>query len=211
LVIVGGIAGIAAWVTLLDIRRLAETAARNTDATITGQRPWILVKRIGNPPDGLVDPQNPHFNPGIGIQFQVYGNTPAEITDSKFCLQIVKRGRSFPPVPDLPAVPDYSMAASNPDLPAMMVMRPPRDRFNVIFTLPQPLTTAELEELQYQRTFLCAWGFIKYRDVFGGEGETSVCYIYDFANGGVLSTLDGIRLNPPGFRVGGPRSYNHTK
>jgi hypothetical protein len=56
---------------------------------------------------------------------------------------------------------------------------------------------------------MCAYGFVKYRDAFRREKETRTCYVYYVARGGVITAPDGACLNPPGFRIGGPRKYNH--
>jgi hypothetical protein len=169
-------------------------------------RAWLLVNKVANPPDGLIDPKQPTFIPGIGIQFRVSGETPAKITDYQILLKIVPASQESH-LPDLPAIPDYSQAGPK-DVTLIGSTRPPGDTFNILLSLASFPSMEQLSDLHNGKTFLCGYGFILYQDVFGRKSKTRFCYIYDFAFGLISTTPDGTRLNPPGFRTGGPESYN---
>ncbi|MGB7354129.1 MAG: hypothetical protein WBD06_10535, partial [Acidobacteriaceae bacterium] len=211
-IVLGAAVAVAAFLQFIAVLIQARINHNQTRFFRNVERAWILVRRVGQPPEGLIDPENPTHNPGIALQFQNFGNTPAEIIDCRFCFEIVNRRESpaHPAAPDLPEVPDYKRAARNTNIPDLKAMRPPRDKFTLIASLASPPRESEIGELKYNRKFLCVYGFITYLDVFGREGETRFSYIYDFAIGGAFTTLDKTRLNPPGFRTGGPSSYNQA-
>ena len=175
-------------------------------------RAWILVNHITNPVDRLKPTDAHPGHPGIAITFQVYGNTPAKITDYRFKIGIVPgKLMGGQPIPDLPNDPVYE--ERKPWMLPILeenVMLPPHRELPIVLFLKFSPDVKQLESLEKRESFLCAHGFIKYKDVFGRKGKTSLCYVYYFAQGGVMQIANGPILNPSEFRIGGPDSYNRT-
>ena len=189
--------------------RQAKTAKLAAESVMNAERPWVLVKAVGNPEDWYA-PQKPAYSPGMVFQFKVYGKTPARIVSADFQLQPVPAKRAMTsPEADLPANPEYGDEIRRPEIPQEGMVLPPEQTFQVRLGLnPPALTEEQWIDLRDGNTIMCAYGSIRYEDAFGRMRETRTCYIYDFCWGGVITAPDGTRLNPPGFRVGGPPGYN---
>jgi hypothetical protein len=187
----------------------AEAAELNTKALVNSQRAWVLIKRVGDPPENWLGQIGSGYTVGIVLQFGVFGITPVRITDARFILRPVpaKQGVS-PAEPDLPESPDYTEAVT--DLIAQKRMVLPPDATIEIRPYVHGLTRIDSEELRNAKVYLCVWGFLTYSDAFGNSRETRTCYVYHFAWGGVLKAPDGTVLNPAGFKVGGSAAYHHT-
>jgi hypothetical protein len=183
-----------------------------TTTTKNSERAWVLVKRIGNPEQWYA-PEQPEYSPGMVFEFKVSGKTPARVIRADFRLHPVPAKVGVrPPEPDLPVIPEYKSGARNPEIPEAGRVLPPDEVFQVRLGLyPPTLTEEQWLNLRDNKAIMCAYGFIEYKDVFGREGKTQACYVYDFAWGGVITAPDGTRLNPPGFRIGGPRAYNQAR
>ncbi len=175
-----------------------------------GERAWVAVKRVGNPPDNWVAEVSKGYVPGIVFDFEVHGKTVARISESRFALAIVPvRGGTPMPEPDLPLPPDYSAADSYSIAGENRMVVPPDGTFQIrCFLRPFPPTEKQLAELRDRAVLMCAYGYVKYLDSFGKNRETRVCYVYDFIWGGVLTSPDGTILNPSGFRIGDLPEYN---
>jgi hypothetical protein len=199
----GVIGGILAGLTVRVIKR-------QSDHIITSERAWILIGTIGNPPY-LYSSELPHFVPGVVFNFQVCGKTPAKLPNGNFRMVVVPRkGSSIPPIPDLPDVPEYSGPAFPEFFPEVGAVLPVGEPINISVIYKSSLTQTEIDDMMNFKTFLCAYGFIEYEDIFGKQSKTQIGYVYDFALGGVFQSPDGTVLNPPGFRKGGPTGYNET-
>jgi hypothetical protein len=172
------------------------------------ERAWVLVGTTGSP-ERWYAPDDPSYAPGMVFQFKVYGRTPAVLVKADFKLDSVPvRPGTKPPEPDLPSIPKYS-ESRNLEIPEGGRVLSPGETFQVRLSLSPPtLTEEQWVKLRDGNTIMCAYGFIEYRDVFERKKEIRVCYLYEFRWGGVIKTPDGTVLNPPGFRIGGPRAYN---
>lgn len=189
----------------------ADAAWLSAQAVMNAERPWVLVKRIGNP-QSWYDPTMPSYFPGMVLEFNVYGKTPARVLNADFKLHPVPaKPGVIPPEPDLPAIPDYRSGSRNPEIPKGGRVLPPDESFTIRLRLDPPtLTEEQWLKLRDSETIMCAYGFIEYKDAFNRGGNTCLCYVYDFAWGGVITSTDGTVLNPPGFRLGGPSAYHET-
>jgi hypothetical protein len=140
------------------------------------------------------------------MEFKVYGKTPVKFIESRFICESVpvKEGTS-PPEPNLPEIPNYERADSIKDIPEGSIFAPERE---FSFLPGRVLTDNERDDVNYDRTLLCAYGFIKYKDVFGKKRQTKCCFVYRIPRGGVVRSPDGYIFNAEGFRIGGPDGYN---
>lgn len=85
--------GITTWAILLTllaivdqtrhVARAAEATEKavkanllNVEALMNAERAWTLIDTIGNPPNGLIDRDQPQLVPGIVLRFKVYGKRP---------------------------------------------------------------------------------------------------------------------------------------
>ena len=91
-------------------------------------------------------------------------------------------------------------------------MLPPGEKFTSNLVLLPTIDSMEANlELLARKKCICLYGFIKYRYVFRGEHETRFCFVFEQpAGAGVITDIEGNRLNPDRFRVAGPRAYNRT-
>ena len=188
----------------------AEAAKKSADALINAERSWVLIRNVGNPPDGWLALLKSGYAPGIVLDFSPYGNTPVRIIDSRFGLRLIpsKPGTTFDP--DLPEPPNYDGLASAPDVARGGMVSPFPDG-NIRINETLHITGNVVETLKNGTQVLCAYGFIEYEDAFGENRKTGTCYVYYFVFGGILTSPDGTVLNPHGFRVGGPASYHYAK
>ena len=146
------------------------------------------------------------------LEFHVYGKTPARVINADFRLHPVPAKVGVkPPEPDLPASPAFQNGTRNPEIPEGGRLLPPEQAFTIRLRLDPPtLTEEQWVKLRDSETIMCAYGFIEYKDAFNRDGRTRLCYVYDFAWGGVITSTDGTVLNPPEFRLGGPSAYHET-
>jgi hypothetical protein len=215
LVLVGIVQGVALVLTLFAIKHEAKIAANiaraanlNADAAMKAQRAWILIMRIGNP-EFLYVPTNPAYVPGIVYEFKVIGHTPARIVGHGLRFHPVAKKPGDATEPDLPPIPDYGKPERNTEIPADGRLIAPDTSFTMRDDLESfRLTEEEFAALKKGDTIMCAYGYIEYRDGFERPAITRFCYVYDFRWGGVAKSPDGVVLNPPGFRLGGPAEYN---
>jgi len=178
-------------------------------ATRQIERAWVRVKRVGNPPEAWTENLKTGYVPGIAIEFSVYGKTVARISDARIVLDIipVKKGGEYLE-PALPDAPDYSSSGIYNLVGKNRMVIPPDGSFVIHGFLKHTLSDEEVDELKRGTLVMCGYGYVKYTDAFGKDRETKLCYVYDFAYGGVLRSPDGFALNPAGFVPGGPPHYN---
>jgi hypothetical protein len=205
-----GIGGILVAVfTLRIINRQTKATEDSVTAIIASERSWVLVSNIGNPQEGWRFANNNSYVPGIILQFKVYGNTPIKVIDGAFDLTWVNRKSGIPVAePDLQESPDYSQALHLPDIPQGGIPWAPQGTYEIHRV--GILTPEQKNRLNNSEIILYAYGFLKYQDAFGKERVTRVCYVYHLQQGGIMTTPDGVVLNPEGFRVGGPPAYNEA-
>ena len=210
LVVVGVFQIVYLWRTVQVARDSAEIAKASTEALTRAERSWLLVKRVGNPPENwlaLVPSQG--YAPGIVLEFGVFGRTVVTVTDARFVLHPVPaKDGIMPPEPALPEPPDYRGATTNLNVQNGNIL-PPGGTMTIKEYL-HGLTQLNLAELRDRKMILCAYGFVEYDDAFGNHRETATCYVYDFAWGGVFKSPDGTVLNPAGFYIGGPKTYHRA-
>jgi len=180
---------------------------RQTKALMDSERAWVLAIAVGNPQIPLYDPKNPGYTPGIVYLIEVSGKTPARIIRERFRCRIVPAIQGSQPLqPQLEKRPVYK---SDSGMFEGAVMYASGYKYHLSVPLESgPMTATEFADLTNGRSVLCAYGCIEYRDAFKRKGKTQVCAIYHFSFGGVITSPNGIVLNPPGFRIGGPRVYN---
>jgi len=211
------LAHLTAWLVIVGLIQAGILAL--TVCAIVGQikaakdseRAWILVNRVGSP-NKWYD-QDTAIYPSAIFEFKISGKTPAKIMDASLILRPVpvKHGIS-PAEPDLPPTFAYERQVKrNQEIPELGRVLAPEVIFQAQIILENVfLSEHEWFDLRDGKTIMCAYGFIVYRDAFKREKETRVCYVYNFSNGGVIKSIDGTVLNPPGFRIGGPTGYNHA-
>ena len=199
LVWVGGLQALVLLFTLCVIYMQVKTMRDS-------ERAWVLVKRVGNPAEGWLK-RIPGYSPGIVFDFNVYGKTPVKVSEVRFLLEPVSVKKDIlPREPDLPEAPDYSKAEAFVRFPEGGMMYAPENAIQL--RSDRYLAPKEYNDLNDGKTILCAYGFIKYTDAFGGKRETRACYVYHVPRGGILKSPDGTVLDPEGFQVGGPSAYN---
>jgi hypothetical protein len=190
----------------------AKAALKQANHIAASERAWILVKTVGGPKGGWYDPENPSYAPGAAIEFAVYGNTPARLTDARlYLVNVPARIGTEPLEPILPEVPDYPKGPWNSEIPDNGRVLPPNDKFAVNIVLdPAVSTEDEFNKLWEWKNCVCLYGFVAYGDTFGVMHETRFCYVYEISRGGVIADAAGNRLNPDRFRIGGPKGYNQA-
>jgi len=189
----------------VQAKNAAKAALLNAQAVIDSERAWILVEKFDGPPESWRS-ETSTIAPGLALGFKVYGKTSAKFIEARFACELVRAKEGIkPPAPDLPEIPNYEKATTTRDMPRGMVL-PPEGQFQLCAS--RFITAAEKFALNTDETVLCVYGFIKYKDAFEKERETRSCYVYYIPRGGVITTPDGIALNPEGFRIGGPDEYN---
>jgi hypothetical protein len=179
---------------------------RQTSSAQNSERAWVLIQRIGNPPENWRSGRIQGYSPGIVFVFNVYGKTPAKINQARFIFEPVSAKKGSMREPDLPEVPDYAKASPSTDIPRDGMTIPPESPLQL--RIGRPMTDLEMNDLNEGKTILCAYGFIKYTDAFGRWRETRICFVYYIPSGGVIRSPDGREINPEGFRIGGPDAYN---
>jgi hypothetical protein len=192
-------------VKMLEIAGVQAEAARlSAESIVNSGRASVIVSRLGGPENGWYWPDMPQYIPGMVFEFQVLGNTPARITDARFYLLTVPAKSGPIPDPDLPPIPDYFSRARSPEIPEDGRVIAHGQTFQIRLGLPNIIMTlSEWENLRDKKTLMCAYGCIWYRDSFGRDRETAVCYVYRFHHGVGIHASDGTRLDPPGFEIGG--------
>jgi len=151
----------------------------------------------------------------IGFRFKVYGNTPARIIESALIFRVVDgRPNGLNTEPDLPESPDYGTPSNSEEIPDMGTVLAPAFQFTSGVPLfGGKLSPEEVIDISERKKFLCAYGFVRYRDSFEKtpDRETRFCYFYDVKLGGVyIEPNTGKRISPDAFRVGGPPEYNRA-
>jgi hypothetical protein len=195
----GGVIGWQSWET----RKSANAALKSAKAQMDADRAWVTSNAIGNP----IQPLNtPRYTPGVVYLIEVTGNSPVIIIRERFRCRIVPVVDGTNPVePLLEEIPTFkSEEGMFPD-----TVRPAGNKYNIPVNLESgPITQSQWSDLQDGKTVLCAYGCIEYEDAFRRPHHTRVCSIYHSGDGGVFESPDGTRLNPPSFRIGGPKTYN---
>ncbi len=185
------------FLALRPTTKAANAAKESADALINKDRAWVLVE-VGGLPSLVPKPASGPWNP-VRFEFR-YGNcgsTPAWITEhaARFV-----RIRSYD---ELPAIPDYSATTvlKTVQIPVLPDKQTPWDS---AFVEPNQgaMTPDEVVTVTGNTHFLFAFGYIKYRDVFGREERI---------------TQWSSRLHMPTgedpshqFRVEGPPGYNRN-
>jgi len=185
----------------------AKAARKSATAQMNADRAWVLVGEVINPP--LLHESVDKYAPGVVWHITVAGNTPARLVRQRYRCHIVPAiPGSDPPQPQLDAVPNYDVGTNTYEA---NVVRAPGHKSLVSIPLESGiLGGGELLDLKRGDSVLCAYGCIEYQDAFGRDGVTKFCVLYRFQFGGVITSPDGVVLNPPGFRTGGPAGYNET-
>lgn len=196
-------AAIVAWRGLRALRQQSEILSDS-------QRSWFLVKQV----------QEPAMN-GIWLEtltyiFQIIGNSPVRVIESKFVFRLVegRQSKRNPKIiePALPDAPVYGEPDTLLDIPTMGDIFPPGDGPHVPIRLETGiLKKEEIEELKTWKKFAVCYGVVRYRDAFARSKirETRVCYVYDVPQGLIPPDQAG-KTNSGTFRVGGPPEYNEA-
>lgn len=196
----------------------AIAAKESADIAMNSQRSWVISASVDSP-----DFTNPWIQ-RFGCRFKIIGSNPVRVKEANFRVRVVDARerpveRGAKPMlnnkePNLPDSPNYG----NPTVtlmhqPEMGRIRPPGEDFVVVPTLDSLFLfeagTDEVSGAQDAKAiksgdkFLCAYGFIRYRDAFSQfkTRETRFCYIYN-----VKSPANP--NSPDVFEIGGPPAYN---
>jgi len=134
------------------------------------------------------------------FEFCNRGNTPARLIDGKMRFSVFDK---LPPEPDYG---DMSKETRLEEMPFDGRFIGPNDTFGMTQAFPTEtsffLTDEEVNKVKRGELTYCCYAIVLYRDTFGHERETRVCYVWH-----VPTNLDGRE----GFLLGGPRKYNrHT-
>jgi hypothetical protein len=170
-----------------------------TRANKNSARAWVTANAVGNPSEPI---NRPGYTPGVVYQIEISGNSPAKIVRERFRCRIV------------PAIDDQPLLEKAPTFTSEKgmypeVIRPAGNKYHIPVSLESgPITDQQWSDLGDGKAILCAYGCIEYEDTFKRPRYMRVCCIYHTGDGGVIESPTGIRLNPPGFRRGGPKGYN---
>jgi hypothetical protein len=195
---------------LPEIQKSAKAAQDSADVATDAQRSWLLENGIS--PQEL----NTAWIQEFVFNFRVIGHSPVRIEAAKFRYHLVNsRPNGSITEADLPEVPDYGAPNTVRDIPQLgRVLAPdPSSNFQVGARLDNLyLTPEDLVAINQWQKFLCAYGFIKYRDAFSKAKmrETRFCFIYDMPRVPLMNMITKERANPDQFIVGGPESYNEV-
>ncbi len=176
----------------------ANAALRQTEHTETTERAWLLISFISMKDRELKDGEVATCHWAI----KNVGSTPGILLETKTRFHLVRLYDEMPedPVKALPAIPDYgSPIAINERLLA------PQDSIGY-FTRWERNTDGNFSEFAFRTNtnevwMVVAYGYVKYRDIFGKERESRSC---DFT---CIGRSDNIPLEfRPHPRV--PAAYN---
>jgi hypothetical protein len=168
-------------------------------ATANAQRSWIVTEGVDKP-----DLQQVWINRVI-YRFRVIGNSPVRPLEAKIKYELVKsRPNGQSREPDLPEQPNYGEPDSLKSNPSMGRIQAPNDPIIVTGQLESLFIRPEdAKAIEEGGKFLCAYGFVRYRDAFSEKKRRETRFCLVCGNRGPLSQ----RLDD-GFVVGGPPSYN---
>jgi hypothetical protein len=181
------------------------TALKAIRSQKEADRAWITVKGIFN----LMQPiDSPGFVPSAVYDIEVTGNSPVRIIRERFRCRVVPVIPGNQPVQ--PLLEKTQTFKSEEGMFPRNSVNPSGYRYYIPVPLEskQPLTPDELTDLRDGKKILCAYGCIEYEDAFRHPHYTRVCSVYRFNTGEGLTDRDGKKIDPSGFRVGGPNEYN---
>jgi len=145
----------------------AKAAERNTEALINIERPFLLVTGVrydvlpGKTPDGHYEnASHVHFT------FKNFGNSPA------WCITLGGRFKAFAKADDLLGEPDYG---NIDDIETYGIVLPPGEEREILNITHQG-AEEEFSAVVAGELFWFAYGFFRYRDIFGRTHETRFCY-----------------------------------
>ena len=191
----------------------AVAAKDSAEIAMNAQRSWVMSIGVDSP-----DFTNPWIQQ-IPCHFKVIGSSPVRVMEANFRVRLVKsRFRDEDKdirEPDLPDTPDYSDPQTLDNQPEMGRIRAPEEKFDVLPMLESMFLleggegehsgAKDVKAIKAREAFLCAYGFIRYRDAFSRSKirETRFCYVYHVRRGIEPKGYEG-------FNVGGPPAYNEA-
>ena len=200
--------GIATWALIFTLAAIAWQAMetrRSVEATANAQRSWLLVTSVDKP-----DLQQVWINKAT-VRLKVIGSSPLRALEAKLVYAVLSsRPRGNPEgaykEPDLPKQPNYGEPLDLTDSPSMGKVHTPGDEIRIEITLEDMFLTADhAKALEQGQSFLCVYGFIRYRDssVSWKRRETRFCLACgDWGPTG--------RKVADGYFVAGPTEYNEV-
>jgi hypothetical protein len=218
LVVIAGVTGLVigwqAWETRKSARgaqEAAQASERSARAQMDADRAWVIVSVHGQPEHPLTKQLFLGVIPDLVLELQVFGNTPAKITSEKIrCHVVGAKDTTLPPKPTLDLTPDYSQCREFADGPVTL---PPGHKFlrNICLEFVSGADVmAQVVAVAHGQAVWCCYGKIEYEDAFKRKGVTQFCAIYRPQMGGVITSPNGVVLNPPGFYMDGPSGYNYN-
>lgn len=191
----------------------AIAAKDGAEIAMNAQRSWIISERVDSP-----DFTNPWFQ-HIACHFKIIGSSPVRVMEANFRVRLVPAKvtdeNADTREPDLPEQPDYKDPDTLEKHSEMGRIRPPEEDFTVAPMLESLFlfeaggdVVSGAEDVKAMRSrdkFLCAYGFIRYRDAFSRSKvrETRFCYVYRV-------NRPTTPKHPEAFYVGGPPRYNEV-
>jgi hypothetical protein len=145
----------------------ARAAERNTEALINIERPFLIVTGVrydvlpGTTPDGRSESaSHVHFS------FKNFGHSPA------WTIALGGSFKAFAKTSDLPREPEYGTIE---EVDSYGIVFPPaqeREILNITHEGPED----EFSTVIAGELFWFAYGFVRYKDIFGRTHETRFCY-----------------------------------
>lgn len=152
----------------------AVAAKASADALINSERAWVMVS-VGWAPGAEMglEGTGPDYTVNITLRYKNDGKTPAWIIERRGCLRII----------------DGLNLSEKPDLEATEVLQHGTVSLAVgqVESLDTPLTCKGCPTFDNATV---VYGIVRYRNAFGGTGETYFGYKIPFGSG-VLERLDG--------------------
>lgn len=145
----------------------ARAAERNTDALINIERPFLLVTRARYDVLPRTRPDGRSENVShVHISSQNSGHSPA------WPVTLGGRFKAFAKAEDLPQEPDYGAID---EIQTYGIVIPPGEEREIL-NITHEGAEDEFSAVVTGEMFWFAYGFIRYRDIFGREHETRFCY-----------------------------------
>jgi hypothetical protein len=197
--------GIATWALIFTLAAIiwqAVETRRAVGASANSQRSWLLAEGVDKP-----DLQQVWINKAT-LNFKVIGNSPLRIMEGKLIYTVIGSRPDKPKVfykkPDLPERPAYGEPLNLADSPSMGRIHAPGDPVTVEIPLESLFLKPEnVKALEDGESFLCVYGFVRYRDSFISWKRRETRFCFACGNWGPTSPKASA-----GYVVAGPAAYN---
>jgi hypothetical protein len=152
-------------------KKVAETSAKNIELYIGKERARLRIEL-----KPLVFPAKPEYSHSVDFTVSIHGPSDAFITES-LCTAYY-----FPP--QVIAQPDLAVSVMMPinPLPSVITANSPPVDCYAFLGFNDASYKVIVDEIKAKNFIVGIRGFIKYKDVFGGERETAFRYVWQYTD-----------------------------